>query len=322
MDLSREIEYLKKENEDLREELSRVKLELSEQYTRLQHEHKELSDSINYAKRIQGAIQPPLNLIKEMLPKSFVLYMPKDVVSGDFYFARKFNGGVVFAAVDCTGHGIPGALMSVVGFNYLDLAVNEGITEPSEILSFLDEGVNEKLRQTGGESGVNDGMDLGLCSLVFPNSNQPKTNLQYAGAYNPIYILSSKWQLQDTITHGGNTRVEILNPIMSNEKNHLFEIKADKFPIGVNTDGVTDIYTNHSLLLDDGDSAYLFSDGYADQFGGENDKKYKYKQLKEFLLSIRSYSMEEQKMLLTNEFKRWQGSAEQVDDVIIFGVKI
>lgn len=319
-----EIEHLKRENAELKEELARVKNELSEQYALLHHEHKELSDSINYAKRIQGAIQPPLETIKEMMPKSFVLYMPKDVVSGDFYFARKFPGGIVFAAVDCTGHGIPGALMSVVGFNYLDLAVNESITIPSEILSFLDAGVNEKLRQTGGESGVNDGMDLGLCSLLYPTDEEPITKLQYAGAYNPLYVLSPKSKLIDWVEHGEHEYSKELLPIMSNEEKtmNLFEIKADKFPIGVNLDGVTDIYTNHTLELEEGDIAYLFSDGYADQFGGPRDKKYKYKQMKQFLLSINKSTMEDQKQLLIDEFYRWQGDAEQVDDVIIFGVKI
>ena len=319
-----EIEFLRAENAKLKEELERVKNELLEQYNRLHHQHQELSDSINYAKRIQNAIQPPLHLIKEMLPKSFVLYLPKDVVSGDFYFARKFNRGVAFAAVDCTGHGIPGALMSVIGFNYLDLAINEGIIQPAEILSFLDEGVNDKLRQTGGESGVNDGMDLGLCTLSFPSDKNSKTLLQYAGAYNPVYILSSKSSLEDTVTNDDTMTKETLSPTLQTADGSLYfyEIKADKFPIGVNTDGVTDIYTNHLIELEENDRVYLLSDGYADQFGGERDKKYKYKQLKNFLLTISNEKMEDQRQLLIDEFRRWQGDAEQVDDVIIFGVEV
>ncbi len=314
-ELEKRIQQLEQENARLKFELESVKKELSEQYELLHHEHQELSDSINYAKRIQGAIQPPISLIKELLPKSFVLYLPKDVVSGDFYFARKYDNGVIFAAVDCTGHGIPGALMSVVGFNYLDQAVTEGIVAPSEIMSYLDAGVNEKLRQTGGESGVNDGMDLGLCSIE-------GTKLQYSGAYNPLYIISTREVIEDNVLAESGSRIDQIVPKSQLEDLNLFEVKPDKYPIGVNLDGVTDVYTNHTIELEKGDVVYLFSDGYADQFGGEKDKKYKYRQMREYLLSVSQLEMEEQHQQLENEFYRWKGENDQVDDVIIFGVKI
>lgn len=284
-------EELIAENESLKKALFNEREKLSAVIEELEESKKELTDSISYAERIQTAILPPIAYVKTMLPKSFILYLPKDVVSGDFYFVEQVGDEVVFAAVDCTGHGVPGALMSVVGFNYLHQAVTEKqMTKPSDILSFLDVGVNERLRQTDGASGVNDGMDLGVCTLNL------KTNvLQYAGAYNPLYIISD---------------------------GELMETKADKFPIGVNTDGVIDEYTNHIFQLKQGDCVYLFSDGYADQFGGEKGKKFMYKSLRDKLVELNSLTMPEQKQQLTNIFVNWKGENEQVDDVCVIGVRI
>ena len=203
----------------------------------LETHKKEITDSINYAKRIQESILPPDSYWHNMLPDSFIFYRPKDIVSGDFYWIEHKNNSVCFAAVDCTGHGVPGALMSVVGFNLLTQAVNEmDLTIPSEILKHLDYGVTKTLRQSGDGKGVKDGMDLSLCSL-----NKTTNVLQYAGAFNSLYYIS-----------GGV----------------FHEIKSDKFPIGVNLDGKVDNYTNHTIPLQKGDCVYLFSDGYADQFGG------------------------------------------------------
>ncbi len=284
-------EDLLKENIALKKQLLEEKEKLSAALEELEESHKELSDSITYAERIQSAIMPPISQVKNALPKSFILYLPKDVVSGDFYFVDKYKNYSVFAAVDCTGHGVPGALMSVVGFNYIHQALTEqGITNPAKILSFLDKGVNDRLRQTGGESGVNDGMDLGLCTL-----DNTTNELQYAGAYNPVYIV---------------------------QDGKLKEIKADKYPIGVNTDGVVDVYTNHVVKLKKGDCVYLSSDGYADQFGGPKGKKFKYKQLRELLVSISHLPMPEQKQKLLSIFRKWQGEEEQVDDVLIIGVRV
>ena len=284
-------EELLKENEELKLALQQEKDNVSVALARVVESKKELDDSISYAERIQRAIMPPLDLVDTILPKSFILYLPKDVVSGDFYFVEQYGDEIVFASVDCTGHGVPGALMSVVGFNYLHQAVTEkGITKPSEILSFLDAGVNERLRQTGGESGVNDGMDLSLCTL-----NIKTKILQYAGAYNPLYIISN---------------------------NELLQTKADKSPIGVNTDGVTDEYTNHSFQLKEGDCVYLFSDGYADQFGGPKGKKMMYKRLRNLLLEVHQKPMNSQKDILHTAFTDWQKEEEQVDDVLLMGVRI
>lgn len=284
-------EELAAENKQLKERLIRTMRELTQRNEQLLEEQKALDDSICYAERIQSAIMPPVSMVKSLLPESFILYLPRDIVSGDFYFVEKRGDEVIFAAVDCTGHGVPGALMSVVGFNYLHQAVIEkDLSVPSDILKFLDVGVNEMLRQTGGESGVNDGMDLGLCTL-----NTKTKLLQYAGAYNPLYVVSD---------------------------GELTEIKADKLPIGVNVDGVADVYTNHTLQLKKGDCVYLFSDGYADQFGGPNGKKFMYKQLRQTLADLHEKTIAEQKQMLLSVFEDWKGKEDQVDDVLLMGVRV
>jgi serine phosphatase RsbU (regulator of sigma subunit)/pterin-4a-carbinolamine dehydratase len=252
---------------------------------------KEITDSINYAKRIQESILPPIDTWSKMLPDSFIFYRPKDIVSGDFYWIEQKNDVVCFAAVDCTGHGVPGALMSVVGFNLLTQAINEvNLVRPSDILKHLDAGVTKTLRQSEEGKGVKDGMDLSICSL-----NRKTLELEYAGAFNSLYYIS----------------------------NGIFtEIKADKFPIGVNTDGKVDEYTNHKIQLQKGDCVYLYSDGYADQFGGPKGKKFKYNQLKELLTAISVLPIEQQRNAIEKKFDEWKGLLEQVDDVVIIGVRV
>ncbi|MDF2438748.1 MAG: hypothetical protein K0Q95_3124 [Bacteroidota bacterium] len=264
---------------------------LEHRNTEITLQKKEITDSINYAKRIQESILPPMEVWKRILPDSFIFYRPKDIVSGDFYWIEHKNDVVCFAAVDCTGHGVPGALMSVVGFNLLTQAINEvHLTKPSEILKHLDAGVTKTLRQSEEGKGVKDGMDLSLCTL-----NTTTLELQYAGAFNSLYYVS------DSV---------------------LTEIKADKFPIGVNTNGKVDEYTNHSIQLKKGDCVYLYSDGYADQFGGPKGKKFKYNQLKEMLTGMAPLSPDEQQGVLAKRFDDWKGSLDQVDDVLIIGVRV
>jgi serine phosphatase RsbU (regulator of sigma subunit)/Tfp pilus assembly protein PilF len=257
----------------------------------IMHQKDEITDSINYARRIQDSILAPVHAVKQVIPESFILYLPKDVVSGDFYWVEEENGHRIFASVDCTGHGVPGALMSVVGFNLLNRAVKEmHLTKPSEILRELDYGVNKLLRQSEVGSTVKDGMDISLCSYL------PETRmLQYAGAFNPLYIVRD---------------------------GQLSQVKADKSPIGVNVDGVVDSYTNHEIAMLPGDMVYLFSDGYADQFGGPAGKKLKYKRLRELLVQISGKSVEEQEITLRGEFNYWKGDLEQVDDVLIIGMRV
>ncbi len=282
-------------SEKLLEEKNRL---IEEQNALVQEKNKNITDSINYAQRIQSSILPPDRLVNELLPDSFVLYLPKDIVSGDFYWLEKSKDKVLFAAVDCTGHGVPGAMMSVLGFNLLSQAVSEkGLTKPSDILRHLDSGVNTMLRQSTETNTVKDGMDLALCTLDFA-----KKELQYAGAYNGLWVVK-----------GANGQ---------EANRQLVEIKADKSPIGVNVDGVVDNYTNHTLQLEKGDCIYIFSDGYADQFGGPRGKKFKYKAMKELLVFINNHSMKEQKEMLESAFTQWRGELEQVDDVLVIGVRV
>ncbi|GAB4130710.1 MAG: hypothetical protein Fur0041_00140 [Bacteroidia bacterium] len=256
----------------------------------LQHQE-EITDSINYARRIQESILPPMHVVERLLPDSFILYLPKDIVSGDFYWVEEKDNRVHFAAVDCTGHGVPGALMSVVGFNLLNQAVHEsGCSKPADILHHLDFGVNKLLRQSTEENTVKDGMDLALCSY-----DKAGRTLEYAGVMNPLYHVRNKV---------------------------LTTYKADKFPIGINVDGVTDIYTNQLVEIQKGDMVYLFSDGYCDQFGGEKGKKFKNQPFRELLIQISEKSPEDQKRILRDEFMKWKGSLEQVDDVLVIGVRI
>lgn len=261
--------------------------QIREQKNQIEHKNKEVTDSINYAQRIQKAILPSSNLIESYLPKSFIVYIPKDIVSGDFYWADKKEGKVFFAVADCTGHGVPGAMMSVIGQSALNRVVNEfGITKPAQMLDKLSLLVEEAFSKSG--SDVRDGMDIALCSL------DTKTNkLEFAGANNPVYILSG---------------------------NELREIKATKQPIGRFESRVA--FVNNEINLNTGDMVYLFSDGIADQFGGPDGKKFKYKRVKELLLHNQTKSHIEQKELIANEFNNWKGQNEQVDDVCIMGVKI
>ena len=271
--------------------LSQKNFEITQQKDAITLQKNEITDSINYARRIQESILPPEQIFRDLLPGSFILYAPKDIVSGDFYWIGESGGQVLFAAVDCTGHGVPGAMMSVVGFNLLEQAVNErGLSKPSEILRHLDWGVNKLLRQSESAGAVKDGMDLALCAYD-PATKQ----LQYAGAFNPLYHLRN---------------------------GELREIKADKSPIGVNVDGIVDEYTNHVIQLEPGDCVYIFSDGYADQFGGPYGKKFKYTQLRELLKTIWTLPPAEQRRKLERAFIEWRKDNFQVDDVLVIGVKI
>ena len=277
----------KKANQIL--DLKNSKIEIA--YNTIGLQHKDIKDSINYAKRIQEAILPPGKFIKEHLPNSFVFYSPKDIVSGDFYWVEPIDNKILFAAVDCTGHGVPGALMSIVGFNLLSKAVNEyHLSQPSLILDSLSNGIGKTLHQTDNDSEIKDGMDIALCSIDFN-----KKSLEYAGAFNPIYIIRNK---------------------------ELIQIQADKRPIGYHINGQLEKYTNNEFNLQKGDTIYVFTDGYADQFGGEKGKKFKYKSLQNLLISIQDKDMEEQKNILVDTFINWKGKLEQVDDILIMGIRI
>ncbi|MCB0408585.1 MAG: tetratricopeptide repeat protein [Flavobacteriales bacterium] len=253
----------------------------------LEEKNQEILDSINYAKRIQNAILPPQKVVKEFLQESFILYKPKDIVAGDFYWLEHKENKVLFAACDCTGHGVPGAMVSVVCNNGLNRSVREyNLTDPGKILDKTREIVIQEFEKS--EEEVKDGMDIALCSL------QGNT-LHYAGANNPLWIIRK-----------GAEEIE--------------EIKADKQPIGKYAEPTP--YTTHKIELQKGDTIYIFSDGYADQFGGEKGKKFKAANFKKLLLSIQNETIEQQRELINQAFEEWKGDLEQLDDVCVIGVKI
>ena len=269
-------------------EVEQQKEEVENQKHLVEEKNKEILDSITYAKRLQEAILPPVRQVKESLSECFVLYKPKDIVAGDFYWMEKRNDVVLFAAADCTGHGVPGAMVSVVCSNALNRAVKEfGLLEPGEILNKVRELVIETFEKS--ESDVKDGMDISLCALDMSDGT-----LKWAGANNPLWLLRS-----------GAESIE--------------EYKADKQPIG-KMDQMKPFNT-HTIPMQKGDSLYIFSDGYVDQFGGGNGKKFKSANLKKLIIDIRDNHMQQQQQLIDKVFEEWRGNLEQIDDVCVIGVR-
>jgi serine phosphatase RsbU (regulator of sigma subunit)/Tfp pilus assembly protein PilF len=267
---------------------NRQKATIERQKLVVEIKNKEITDSINYAKRIQSAILPSIDKIKESLPNSFVFYKPKDIVAGDFYWYKKVNNKIFIAVADCTGHGVPGAMVSVVCNNALNRAVNDfWLLDPAKILDKTAELVIEAFK-SNKEEDVKDGMDISLCSFDIENNK-----LEFAGAINSMFYIRN---------------------------NQLEEIKGDKQPIGqfVNIKP----FTLHKLNLEKGDKIYLFSDGYADQFGGVKGKKFMYRRFRELILGVSSKEFSTQKNELELEFKNWRKDIEQLDDVCVVGIEV
>nr|MBA3971090.1 SpoIIE family protein phosphatase [Bacteroidota bacterium] len=253
----------------------------------VEEKQKEIVDSMKYAKRLQEAILPPTNLVRQHLPESFVFYKPKDIVAGDFYWMEVVNDLVLIAAGDCTGHGVPGAMVSVVCSNALNRAVLEfGLTEPGKILDKTRELVLETFAKSDQE--VKDGMDISLVAI-----NKATTEIKWAGANNPLWYIAN---------------------------NEVQEIKPDKQAIGKTERPQP--FATHSVPMQKGDTLFLFTDGYADQFGGDKGKKIKSKPLKEMLAKNSVLPIDEQKEKLEVAFDTWKSNLEQVDDVCIIGVRI
>lgn len=272
----------------------------------IEHQHKEISDSINYAEAIQKSVLPSSN-IQSIRADSFVLFIPKDKVSGDFFWLEEKDDLQYFIAADCTGHGVPGAFISMIGTILLNEVHNsKNIQRPDLILNELRRLVILTLTNSEGEI-MKDGMDIAIGVL------DKKTNvLLFSGANNPVWIVS-----KDDFKLANN--VELYPNISSGELN-LFEVKGDKMPIGLFD--TQNLYQLNTIQMAKGDSFYLFSDGYADQFGGPRGKKYKYKPFKELLLGFDSKSGTEKKEILLSDHIDWKGDLEQVDDVCVIGVKI
>lgn len=262
------------------QEIERQKEKVTELYN-------DLTDSINYAKRIQQTILPTDSQVLSLFPESFVFYRPRDIVSGDFYWVKLSGKKKLFAALDCTGHGVPGAFMSLVGFNVLN-QVSKVFVQPAQILNHLNRLSMEALQVENTENEINDGMDVAMVAL-----DDTTGELEYSGAFNPLFIY-----------RGGQ----------------LLETKADKFAIGSFLHG-TKAYSNHKIQLEEGDMIYLFSDGYADQFGGPRDKKFTKRRFKNLLAEISSLPCKEQKERIHETFVEWRQTADQVDDILIMGVR-
>tara|TARA_B100000809_G_scaffold241831_1_gene265356 strand:+ start:923 stop:2314 length:1392 start_codon:yes stop_codon:yes gene_type:complete len=281
-----------------KELIARFALEESKQ--EIQEKNKEVVDSINYAKRIQSALIPPKEVFKNILPNSFILFKPKDIVSGDFYWISELNTTkiadadnekfVVFSVADCTGHGVPGAFMSLIGLKILNQSVKEvNVNSPAQALDYLNKEVYTTInKHSDSQSFIRDGMDAAFVSINF-NSLM----MCFSGAKNPVYIIRDK---------------------------ELHEIKGDKQPIGYSENHTP--FVDHQFQLEKGDMIYIFSDGFADQFGGPKGKKLKYKPFKNKLIENSDKSIEFQEQELNTLFENWMGKLEQLDDVCVIGVKV
>ncbi len=282
--LERQVSLRTKELFEEKEKLQMLNAEIDEK-------NKDITDSIHYAKRIQKALLPTDTSMKQLFPDSFVFFRPKDIVSGDFYWMEQWGHQTLLAAVDCTGHGVPGAFMSIVGHNILSHAVNVlGLTKPSLILNETNKQLSRKLNQHLEQATVMDGMDIALLAI-----NYTKSTMEFAGANNPV------WLIRD---------------------NEFIEIKGDKFPIGAYLGNELQKFTHHEWELQKGDYIYIFTDGYADQFGGEKGKKFKNKEFQQMLMDNHKKPLIEQRNVLEKTFDTWRGSLEQVDDVLVIGIRI
>lgn len=290
--------------------------EITEQKIIIEHKNEEVMASITYAQRLQNAILPTSTQISEALENSFVLFLPKDIVSGDFYYLETKNNGnnVFFTAADCTGHGVPGAMVSLVCSNALHQAViEEDLNEPAKILNSAKTNLEQRFARSG--ENIKDGMDISFCELDIK-----KNILQWAGANNPLWIVRSNQNIEETNKYIDSIVTDVKPNVLIGEAYHLIEIKADRQPVGKYE--YFKPFTNHSVQLFAGDSIYLSSDGYADQFGGKNGKKFKSKNFKKLLLDIQNETMSKQQLILKEKFTFWKSDFEQIDDVCLFGVRI
>jgi two-component system, sensor histidine kinase LadS len=281
--LNKNAELQDKVNKELSEKVKEATAEIVAR-------NKEIIDSINYASLIQTAVLPPLDFITEWGIDNFILYKPKDVVSGDFYWGKRRNGKIIIAAGDCTGHGVPGALMSMLGHAFLDEIINTIDTDnAAAILNRLRDEVIITLKQKGNRGEAKDGMDMALCII-----DKKTGQLEYSGANNPLYLIRD---------------------------NSLIKIEADKMPIGIHLTSLIP-FTNQIIEIRKKDCIYLFSDGFADQFGGPSGKKFMYKPFQEIILQNHDKPMDKQKKILDDTFEKWRGEREQIDDVMVIGLKI
>lgn len=268
--------------------LSLQKNEILRQKHLIDTKNKDVTDSIKYARRIQSAILPHPDEFKNALQDSFIFYKAKDIIGGDFYWIKRRFNQLFVAAVDCTGHGVPGALLSIVGMNELNRA-SESSVRPHETLNNLNIRVYETLHYQYESSDVLDGMDMSLCFFDFE-----EMTMEYAGAFNSVYHIRN---------------------------NKLLELKGNKFSIGTSLKPDI-VFTGQEIDIEHGDAVYLFTDGYADQFGGPDEKKFKQSAFKELLVRISSRPMDEQKKIIEETFMNWKNKTEQIDDILVIGLRL
>jgi len=288
--LEKQSTELKKKND----QIIKTNEELKQLYEITNSQKEEIISSINYAQRIQMAILPPETYITELINENFVFYKPKEIVSGDFYWIKQIDHHIVLVAADCTGHGVPGAFMSMLGIGYLnEIVQNKKEIRANQILNELRKEIKHSLRQTGKKEESREGIEMALCVIDTTTSV-----LQYSGAFNSLYIISS--------TSG---------------KPQLTEIKADMMPVGVHF--LSDkSFTNHEIKLEIGDTFYIFTDGFIDQAGGNKNTRFGSKNLKKLLLKICDQPMFEQRDILERKFNEWKGDQAQRDDILIIGARI
>ena len=280
----------KKHIEKINTDLELKNVEILHQKDIIEQKNQSITDSIQYASRIQNAVLPPVDFIDDWGLDNFILFKPKDIVSGDFYWGVKQDGKLILAAGDCTGHGVPGAFMSMLGHAFLDEIVNtKEIDNAATILNLLRDEIINTLRQKGTAGEARDGMDI---SLVIMDLKARK--IDYAGANNPLYIIRD---------------------------GKMLKYVADRMPIGIHFISLTP-FTNRTIDLKKNDYLFLFTDGYADQFGGPKGKKFMYKPFQELLLKNSHMPMDEQKKILDNTFEAWKGDQDQVDDVLVIGMHV
>jgi len=279
--LIREILNLKK--------LKKAFEEIDMQREELQIKNKDLTDSLTYARRIQTALLPTPALISKLFADYFVFYKPKHIVSGDFYWVSSADDKLYLAAADCTGHGVPGALMSMIGLEILQKIINESRTEHSEqILEALNRELESAFNKDEiGESEIKDGIEMSMCII-----NRSTKQMEYSGAFLPVYIARDE---------------------------KLIEIKGDKINVG---QSIKDVFFNrHTEKIEPGDIIYMFSDGYADQFGGPENKKFMYRRLRHLLVTISKFPMDDQRRILEETIISWMSDTDQIDDIMVMGFK-
>ena len=315
-ELSRLVSLRTKEITLQKEEIETQRDFVEKQKNKIEEIHKEVSQSINYAQRIQNSILPDISTLKQNFDDYFVLLNPKDVVSGDFYWWTNIEDHTVITAVDCTGHGVPGAFMSMLGTSFLrEIVEKEYITHTGIILHKLRKEIIKALKQKGKHDEQRDGMEMAIISI------NHKTNVvQFSGANNPLYIIKPVIARTSDEAISNNEQIASSPTVIRNDEYTLTEIKGDKMPVAIYQR--MDKFITHEIQLQKGYLLYMFSDGYADQFGGETGRKFMSKKFKQLLLENAGKPMKMQKKILNNTFEAWKGDLEQIDDVIVLGLKI